>query len=107
MKNYILAYAISDSSDMRLKETNIFNNSIPNIKGIENCYIHEAKKSKKKSKTFKIINVLIQSIEGVLVVGVSSKCITIIVTGVGLVIIPIASGIGAGVSIFSKLLVSI
>ena len=41
----------SDNLDMRLKEINSFNNSIQNIKDIQNFYNHEAKKYKKKSKT--------------------------------------------------------
>ena len=57
---------------------------------------------KKKSKTNKNINVSIQSIHGVLLLGVSSTAITLSVTGVGFIVVPIASGIGAGVSIFSK-----
>ena len=36
--------------------------------------------------------------------GVSSTAITLSVTEVGLIVVPIASGIGAGVSIFSKLI---
>ena len=36
--------------------------------------------------------------------GISSTAITLRVTGVGLIVIPIASGIGAGVSIISKIL---
>ena len=93
----------SDSLDLRLKEINSFNNSIQNIKDIQNFYNHEAKKYKKKSKTYKIINGLIQSIDGVLLLGVSSTAITISVTGVGLVVVPIASGIGAGLCIISKI----
>ena len=34
----------SDSLDLRLKEINSFNNSIQNIKDIQNFYNHEAKK---------------------------------------------------------------
>ena len=94
----------SDSLDLRLKEINSFNSSIQNIKDIQNFYNHEAKKYKKKSKTYKIINGLIQSIDGVLLLGVSSTAITLSVTGVGIVVVPIASGIGAGVSIISKIL---
>ena len=89
----------SDNLDMRLKEINSFNNSIQNIK--DN---HEAKKYKKKSKQYKLINCLIQSIDGVSVLGVSSTCVTLSVTGVGLVVVPIASSIGAGLCIISKLL---
>ena len=51
-----------------------------------------------------LINCLIQSIDGVLLLGVSSTDITLSVTGVGLFVIPIARGIGAGVSIISKIL---
>ena len=93
----------SDNLDIRLKEINSFNNSIQNIKDIQNFYNHEAKKYKKKSKQYKLINCLIQSIDGVSVLGVSSTCVTLSVTGVGLVVVPIASGIGAGLCIFSKI----
>ena len=61
-------------------------------------------KSIKRNPKHKIINGLIQSIDGVLLLGVSSTAITLSVTGVGLVVVPIASGIGAGVSIISKIL---
>ena len=87
-----------------MKEINNFDISIQNIKDIQTFYNHEAKKYKKKSKTYKLTNGLIQSIDGVLLLGVSSKCITLSVTGVGLIVVPIAGGIGAGVSIFSKLI---
>ena len=93
----------SDNLDMRLKEINSFNNSIQNIKDIQNFYNHEAKKYKKKSKQYKLINCLIQSIDGVSVLAVSSTCVTLSVTGVGLVVVPIASGIGAGLCIISKI----
>ena len=81
--------------DLRLKEINSFNNSIQNIK--------DNKKYKKKSKIYKIINGLFQSIDGVSVLAVSSTCVTLSVTGVGLVVVPIASGIGAGLCIISKI----
>ena len=94
----------SDSLDLRLKEINSFNISIQNIKDFQNFNNHEAKKYKKKSKIYKLINGLFQSIDGVLLLGVSSTAITLSVTGVGLIVVPIASGIGAGVSIISKIL---
>ena len=93
----------SDSLDLRLKEINSFINSIQNIKDIQNFYNHEAKKYKKKSKIYKIINGLIQSIDGVSVLAVLSTCVTLSVTGVGLVVVPIASGIGAGLCTISKM----
>ena len=90
--------------NIRLKEINGFDNSIQKIKVIETFYNHEAKKYKKKSKTYKIVNRLIHSFDGVLLLGVSSTAITFSVTGIGLIVVTIASGIGAGVFIFSKLI---
>ena len=40
--------------DLRLKEINSFNNSIQNIKDIQNFYNHEAKKYKEQSKIYKL-----------------------------------------------------
>ena len=74
------------------------------MKDIQNFYNHEAKNYKKKSKVYKLTNCLIQSFDGVVLLGVSSTAITLSVTGVGLIVVPIASGIGAGVSIISKIL---
>ena len=93
-----------DSLDLQFKAINSFNKSIQNIKDIQNFYNHEAKTYKKKSTIYKLIKCLIQSIDGVLLLGASSTAITLSVTGVGLIVIPIASGIGAGVSIISKIL---
>ena len=90
--------------NLRLKEINSFNNSIQNIKDIKNFYNHEAKKYKKKSKQYKLINCLLQSVDGVSILAVSSTCVTLSITGVGLVVVPVASGIGAGLCIISKLL---
>ena len=65
-----------DSLDLRLKEINSFNNSFQNIKDIQTFYNHEAKKYKKKSKMYKLINCLIQSNNRVSLLGVSSTAIT-------------------------------
>ena len=59
-------------------------------------------KSRKRNLKHKIVNGLTQSFDGVLLLGVSSTCITLSVAEVGLIVVPIASGIGAGVSLFSK-----
>ena len=74
----------SDGLDIRLKEINSFNISIQNTKDIRNFFNHEAENHKKTSKTKKIINGFIQSIDGVLVLGVSSTAITLSVTRVDL-----------------------
>ena len=55
----------SDKPGLRLKEVKRFKDSIQNIKNIQIFYNHEAKKYKKKTKTYKNINGLIQSVDGV------------------------------------------
>ena len=50
------------------------------------------------------INCLILSVDGVLVLAVSARCITLTISGVGLVVVPVASGIGADLCLFSKLM---
>ena len=76
-----------------MKEINSFINSIQKIKDVKNFYNHECEKYKNKSKTFKIINAVIQYVH---------TCVTLSITGVGLVVVPIASGIGAGLCLFSR-----
>ena len=87
--------------NLRLKEINSFNHSIRNEDN-KKFFNHEGRKNKNKSKTFKIINAIINSVDGVLILSVSSTCVTLSITGVGLVVVPIARGIGAGLCIFSK-----
>ena len=61
----------------------------------------ETKKYKNKRKKFKLVIGLIQSIDTVLVLGVTSSCVTLTITGVVLVVVPITSGVGEIVCIFS------
>ena len=96
-------HGLEQQLNLRLKEINSFNNSIQNIKDIKSFYTHETKKYKKKCKTLKLVNTLVQGIDGVVVLGVTSTCITLSVTGVGLVVVPVASGVGAGLCILSKI----
>ena len=58
----------SDYLDLRLKVVNSFNISFQNLKDFFN---HEAIKYKTKCKTYKDVHGLIQSIDGVLLLGVS------------------------------------
>ena len=53
-KLYPCLQSQADRLVMLLKEINSFNNSIQNIKDIQNFYIHEAKNYEKNSKTLKL-----------------------------------------------------
>ena len=86
--------------NLRIKEINSFKNSFQNINDTKNFYNHEGKKYKKRSKQYKLINNPVQSVDGVIILAVSSTCVTLSVAGA---VVPIASFIGAGLCIFSKI----
>ena len=90
--------------ERHLNALNSFINSINNIKEMKNFYIHESKKYKKLYSTFKRINLITHSLDTLLIIGVTSTTVTLSVTGVGLIVVPIAAGVGASITISSKLI---
>ena len=72
---------------------NNFKNSIETIKDVK---VLEAKNIKTKVE-HKLVKGLIQSIDTVLVLCVMSICVTLSVTRVGLVVVPITSDVCAGI----------
>ena len=96
--------SIESALNQQLKEINSFQNSVQNIKDIRTFYSHEVKKYKKKCKTIKLISGMINCIDTFVIVGVTSTSITLSVTGFGLLVIPITSGVGAGFSLSGKII---
>ena len=88
--------SIESALNQQLKEINSFQNSVQNIKGIRSFYTHEVKKYKKKCRTLKILCGLVNGVDCFVIVGVTSTSITLSVTGFGLLVVPIASGVGNG-----------
>ena len=61
-------------------------------------------KSKKKYKNYKILNTVLQSVDSVVIIGATSTSITLSITGIGLIILPISAGIACGLSLGNKVL---
>ena len=86
-----------------LQKVNSFNNSIQNISLMMNYYEMEEKKYKQKYNKYKLINNLINSLDGIIVIGTTSVSISLSITGVGIIVVPIAAGVGCTTGILVKI----
>ena len=76
-----------------------FNNSIQNISLMMKYYELEEKKYKKKYTNYKLINNIINSTDGLIIIGTTSASVTLSITGVGLIVVPITAGVGCATGI--------
>ena len=61
-------------------------------------------KSKKKYKNYKTLNTVLESVESIVIIGATSTSITLSITGIALVILPISAGIACTLSLGNKIL---
>ena len=61
-------------------------------------------KSKKKYKKYKTLNTFLESVDSLIIIGATSTSITLSITGVGLIILPISAGIDCTLSLGNKVL---
>ena len=90
--------------EKKINDVNSFNNHISNIKEMINYFKDKNNKSKKRYKNYKTLNTILESVDSVVIIGATSTSITLSVTGVGLIILPISAGIACALSIGNKIL---
>ena len=61
-------------------------------------------KSKKRYKNYKTLNTILESIDSIVIIGATSTSITLSITRVGLIILPISAGIACTLSLGNKVL---
>ena len=61
-------------------------------------------KSKKRYKNYKTLNTLLESIDSIVIIGATSTSISLSITGVGVIILPISAGIACTLSLGNKVL---
>ena len=59
----------------------------------------EENKYKKKYSKYKLINNIINSTDGLIIIGTTSASVTISITGVGIIAVPITAGVGCATGI--------
>ena len=90
--------------EKKINDVNSFNNHINNIKELITYFKDKNHKSKKKYKNYKTLNTLLESVDGVVIIGATSTSITLSVIGIGLFVLPISAGIACGISLDNKIL---
>ena len=66
-------------------------------------YEMEENKYKQKYNKYKLINNLINSLDSIILIGTTSASISLSITGVGIIVVPIAAGVGCTTGILVKI----
>ena len=90
--------------EKKINDVNSFNNHINNIKEMMTYFKDNNNKSKKKYKNYKTLNTVLESVDSIVIIGATSTSITLSVTGIGLIVLPISAGIACGISLGNKIL---
>ena len=90
--------------EKKLNDVKSFNNHINNIEEMITYFKDKNNKSKKKYKNYKFLNTILESVDSIVIIGATSTSITLSVTGIGLIVLPISAGIACGLSLGIKIL---
>ena len=93
--------------EKKLNDVNSFNNHINNIKEMITYFKDENNKSKKKYKKYKTLTTILKSFDTFVIFATTSSSITLSLTGIGLIAIPISTATACGLSIGNKVLYGI
>ena len=90
--------------EKRINDVNSFNNHINIIKEMITYFKDKNNKSKKRYKNYKTLNTILESVDSIVIIGATSTSITLSITGVGLIILPISAVIACSLSLGNKIL---
>ena len=90
--------------EKRLKAVISFNNHISNIQEKITCFKDKNHKSKKKYTNYQTLNTILESVDTIVIFAATSTSITLSVTGVGLIVLPVSAGIACTLSLTNKVL---
>ena len=90
--------------EKKINDVNSFNNHINNIKEMITYFKDKNHKSKKRYKNYKTLNTILESVDSIVIIGATSTSITLSITGIGLIILPISAGIACSLSLGNKIL---
>ena len=90
--------------EKKINDVNSFNNHVINIKEMITYFKDKNHKSKKKYKKYKTLNTVLESVDSIVIIAATSTSITLSVTGMGLIILPISAGIACTLSLGNKVL---
>ena len=86
--------------EKKMININSFNNHVNNIK--EMITYSKDKNNKSTKKNYKFLNTILESVDSIVIIGTTSTSITLSITGIGLIILPISAGIACTLSLGNK-----
>ena len=90
--------------EKKINDVNSSNNHINNIKEMITYFKDENNKSKKRCKIYKSLNTILESVDSIVIIAATSTSITLSVTRIGLIVLPVAAGVACGLSLANKVL---
>ena len=93
--------------EKKINDVNSFNNHINNIKEMITYFKDKNNKPKMRYKNYKTLNTIIESVDSIVIVGATSTSITLSITGIGLIILPISTGVACTLSLCNKVLLKL
>ena len=90
--------------EKKINDVNSFNNHISSIKEMITYFKDKNNKSKKRFKNYKTLNTVLESVDSIVIIAATSTSITLSVTGIGLIVLPISAGIACILSLGNKIL---
>ena len=85
-----------------INDVNSFKNHINNIKEMITYFKDKSHISKKKYKNYKTRYTVLESVDSIVIIGATSTSISLSITGVGLIFLPISAGIACTLSLGNK-----
>ena len=77
--------------EKKINNVNSFNNNINNIKEVITYLNDKNIKSRKKYKTYKTLTTMLKSFDSFVIFATTSSAITMSLTGIGLIVIPLSA----------------
>ena len=90
--------------EKRINDVNSFNNHINITKEMITYFKDKNHKLKKRYKNYKTLNTVLESVDSIVIIGATSTSITLSITGIGLIVLPISADIACGISLGNKIL---
>ena len=90
--------------EKKINDVNNFNNHINNITEMITYFKDKNHKSKKKYKNYKTLNTVLESVDSIVIITATSTSITLSITGIGLIVLPISAGIACVISLGNNIL---
>ena len=93
--------------EKKTDDVNSFNNHVNNIKEMITYFKDKNHKSKKKYKKYKTITTILKSFDTFVIIATTSSSITLSLTGICLIVIPISTASASALSIGNKVIYEI